>query len=278
MIGWVNSPCALAALPELSRAGLAAVSPLTSDPGLTRPAPEDVAGIYPGERNFARVFGSDDAQARALARRASGPVAVIDDGDPGYGGTLARAFAAEASAVGLEVVARRSYDPQAASYVGLARAVARTEPEAVFVGGFLDAGGARVVQALRGALGEDVDLLLPDGFGPPDHLRRQAGPAAEGAYVAINGLLPESYPPSARRFAQRFGVTQPSLPVEPSAVYAAQAAEVVLDAIARSDGTRDGVREQLFQTRIEDGLIGDVAFDARGDLLRAPVTIRRVSG
>ena len=170
------------------------------------------------------------------------------------------------------------YDPQAAGYADLARAVARAEPEAVFVGGFLDAAGGRVVRALRGALGGDVDLLLPDGFAPPRLLRRQAGSAADGAYVAFNGLLPESYPPEARRFVKRFGVTQPGLGVEPSAVYAAQATEVVLDAIARSDGTRAGVRQQLFETRLADGLIGAVAFDAHGDLLRAPVTIRRVGG
>ena len=278
VIGWVNSPCASAGLPELSRAGLAVVSPLTSDPGLTRPDPEEVGDLYPGVRNFARVFGSDEAPVRALARRATGPVAVIDDGDPAYGRKLADAFAAEARAAGLDVAVRRSFDPQASGFADLARAVARREPGAVFVGGFLDGGGARVVRALGAVLGEDVDLLLPDGFSPLDLLRRRAGPAAEGALVAFTGLLPESYPPAARRFVERFEATQPGLAVAPSAVYAAQATEVVLDAIARSDGTRDGVREAMFTTRLDDGLIGDVAFDARGDLQRAPVTIRRVGG
>ena len=37
--------------------------------------------------------------------------------------------------------------------------------------------------------------------------------------------------------------------VEPATVYAAQATEVLLDAIARSDGTRGSVLEQLFKTR-----------------------------
>jgi hypothetical protein len=46
-----------------------------------------------------------------------------------------------------------------------------------------------------------------------------------------------------------------------SAVYGAQAAEIFLDAIARSDGTRASVTRELFETRVEDGLLGNISFD-----------------
>jgi ABC-type branched-subunit amino acid transport system substrate-binding protein len=80
------------------------------------------------------------------------------------------------------------------------------------------------------------------------------------------------------RFVQRFGRTQPGASVEPSAVYAAQSAEVLLDAIARSDGTRASVAGQLLATRVRGGLLGAFRFDANGDISESPVTILRVVG
>ena len=42
---------------------------------------------------------------------------------------------------------------------------------------------------------------------------------------------------------------------------AGQAAEVVLDAIARSDGTRASVLEELRATDVKDGILGSFRFD-----------------
>ena len=52
--------------------------------------------------------------------------------------------------------------------------------------------------------------------------------------------------------------------------------QAVLDAIGRSDGSRSGVLDALFDTRIDDGLLGRVAFDANGDIRTSPVTILRI--
>ena len=49
----------------------------------------------------------------------------------------------------------------------------------------------------------------------------------------------------------------------------------MLDAIARSDGTRASVVRELFATR-RRGLLGDIAFDDNGDVRDAPVTILRI--
>jgi hypothetical protein len=39
----------------------------------------------------------------------------------------------------------------------------------------------------------------------------------------------------------------------------------MLDAIARSDGTRASVTKELLRTRVRDGLIGSFRFDRNGD-------------
>jgi ABC-type branched-subunit amino acid transport system substrate-binding protein len=63
--------------------------------------------------------------------------------------------------------------------------------------------------------------------------------------------------------------------VTAAAVYAAQAAEIMLGAIARSDGTRAGVARALRATHLADSLVGSVSFDGRGDIVPRPVTILR---
>ena len=63
-----------------------------------------------------------------------------------------------------------------------------------------------------------------------------------------------------------------------SASYGAQGAEILLDAIARSDGTRASVLEEIRRTRIENGILGDIAFNPQGDLVEAPFTYYRVRG
>ena len=93
---------------------------------------------------------------------------------------------------------------------------------------------------------------------------------------AWGGVVTERVPPSGARFVERFGRTQAGAAIEPSAVYAAQATQVLLDAIARSDGTRASVVRELFRTRVEGGLLGSFGFDRNGDITESPVTILRV--
>ncbi len=289
VIGTFNSPCAVAALPELNRAPggpLSMVSPFNSFVGLTRAGPgvdpSLPALLYPtGQRNYARVYPTDDLQGAALAvfarDRGHERVYVLDDGEPGYGGLQATGFEAAAQRLGLEIVARESWDPLARGYGKLAEKVARSGATAVFVGGLLDTNAARVVMDLRARLDPSVDLLAPDGLTPLPLLVEQSGAAASGMYVSLAGVVTGHLPPEGAAFVERFGKTQAGADVEPSAVYAAQATEVLLDAISRSDGTRAGVLRELSRTRVENGLLGSFGFDRNGDITESPVTILRVT-
>lgn len=287
VVGPLNSDCALAAVPELGRAAdpLAIVSPLSSYVGLTRPAPGappgQLASLYPGgRRNFLRVVGADDHQTAALAllakRLRRTPVYVLDDGDEEYGGLLAAQFERAARAVGLPVAGHATWTPGVATQRPLAERVARARPKAVFLGGRLDTGGPKVVRALRDRLGDRVAILAPEGFTPIPVLVDEAGAGARGVFVSVPGISSVGQlGPEGARFAERLGGTLAGQAVEPSAVYAAQAMEVALDAIARSNGTRPSVLDRLFETRLPNGLLGNVSFDRNGDIEASPVTILR---
>jgi ABC-type branched-subunit amino acid transport system substrate-binding protein len=147
----------------------------------------------------------------------------------------------------------------------------------VFVGGQLDTGAAAVVKALRDQLGGRLAILAPAGLTPISSLLADAGPGAAGTFVAIPGVIDaDRFGRASARFVRSLSAALGGQRPEPSAVYAAQAMEVVLDAIARSDGTRGSVLTALFQTRIRDGLVGSVSFDRNGDVQDSPVTILRV--
>jgi len=82
-----------------------------------------------------------------------------------------------------------------------------------------------------------------------------------------------------RHFVHAFGETQATTRVPSyAAAYGAAAAEVMLDAIAHSDGTRASVTKQLFASRIRHSILGTFSFTADGDMTPTPVTIFRVVG
>jgi branched-chain amino acid transport system substrate-binding protein len=272
VIGALNSPCTRAALAELPGRGPVYVSPLSTDPSLTRPA---------RPRPFTRVIGTDELQAAALAlltrRIGSARVYVIDDGDPMYGAMLADAFGRAAARVGVRVVGAASWDPsrpaESGRVVGLA--ARNLSADTVVLAGTLDDGGVAVLRAVRRVLGRRIPLLLTDGFTPTPFLSRLAGADAEGAYLAFPGTLLE-LTPQGRRFQRRLALASPGASIDLGSFYAAEAANVLLDAIARSDGSRASVLREVRRTEVADGLLGPVRFDAAGDLRDAPVTIVRI--
>ena len=144
------------------------------------------------------------------------------------------------------------------------------------MGGLIDTNAGRVLRDLRGRLSDGVDVLGPAGLAPVPTLMKKSKGAARGTYLSLSGLLPESLPPAAAQWTTRFKATQPGADDDPAAVYAAQATEVLLDAIARSDGTRRSVLDELFRTRVVDGLLGSFRFDANGDISESPMTIVRI--
>ena len=295
VIGTHNSACAAAEIPVLNEATggpLGMISPSNSLPGLTRQSldapPNGMEILYPtGKRNYVRVYSTDDMQAAGLVTFARDELGardavIVNDGEDVYGEIVGAYLRRAAANAGLDVVGTAGWDPQAATYDELAEDVAAARPDAVFVSGLLDTNGAAVVAAIRAAVGPDTPILVPDGFTPLSLFLDQAGDAAKGVYVSAVGLptleqaaASEALPDAAVRFVEEFGATQPA-GVDTFAVYAAQAAEVLLDAIGRSDGTRAGVVKELFATRVEDGILGSFTFDANGDTSLNPVSIYRV--
>jgi ABC-type branched-subunit amino acid transport system substrate-binding protein len=102
---------------------------------------------------------------------------------------------------------------------------------------------------------------------------------ADDLTVATNDLsraaLPLPLTPAARRFEGDLGQASTQLL---GVLEAGQAAELVLQAIARSDGSRASVLRELRASKVKDGLLGTFAFDRNGDNTAALVPIVRITG
>jgi branched-chain amino acid transport system substrate-binding protein len=95
--------------------------------------------------------------------------------------------------------------------------------------------------------------------------------------VSVAGLPNEKLGEAGKKFVDDFQAETGKAP-DPYSVYAAQAAEVLLAAIERSDGTRASVAEELFNTDIENGILGTFKIDENGDTTSNPVTIYKIKG
>jgi branched-chain amino acid transport system substrate-binding protein len=285
IIGPWNSGCAIEQIPIVSRktAGpLAMVSPTNTMLGLTRALPRERPsgdGLYPdGVRSYLRLVTHDLAQGIAAAhlakRQGSRRVAVLQQKelDPDYAREVTVPFVDSARRLGIDVV--RFDWPLRKSYATLAASVADAHPGAVYLAGLTQGNANRLVKDLRAALGPGVVLIAPDSFAAPEIAEGLRG-AGEGMRVTIPGVLPEELPAAGQRFLREFAAASEDLLYVPEA---AQAAEVLLDAIARSDGTRTSVVDELFRTKVTDGILGSFSFDRYGDIVPAPVGIFRVEG
>jgi branched-chain amino acid transport system substrate-binding protein len=279
IIGPWNSGCAEVQLPIVSRrdAGpLAMVSPSNTFIGLTRT--EYARSLYPdGVRSYARVVTHDVGQGRAAAyhakRLGARRTAVVHQnlGDP-YVRGLATSFLAAARELQLDTVPFdwRRQD----TYAELASSVAAARPDFVYVVGLTQLNANTLIQDLRAALPADVGLIGPDSFAAVD-IAQELGRAGEGMLVTVPGIPHDMLPPAGRTFVREFGGPADIEPGALGAPEAAQSAEVLLDAIARSDGTRASVVDELFATRVENGILGSFTFDRFGDIDPAPVGIYR---
>lgn len=281
VFGSFQSPCSYVQIPianEAPEGPLAMLSPSNTYQGLT----EDEE-LYPtGVRNYVRIAGADRLQAVANAEMAkelgARRVAVLSPRGEGPYPMFAKDVPTAGRRLGMNVVSLR-YDPEAADFTPFARSVAHARPEAVIVADILTEESSALVRAVRAAVGPRTAIITPDGFGLYGDLVKLAGDAARGMYVSQYGIANSKLPPRGRQFLRSFAAARGTGPgPDFAAAYGAQAAEIFLDAIARSDGTRASVTRELFRIRVEDGILGDIRFDRNGDPVNSPFTVVRMAG
>jgi branched-chain amino acid transport system substrate-binding protein len=226
---------------------------------------------YPaGTHNYTRVVAHDAYQGAALAEfmQAQGTTKlyVLNDKEA-YGLGVATNTRNAAEHLGMEVVGFEAWDPKASNYEALMRKIGQSGADGVFLGGLIDENGAQVIKDKVKVLGdnETVKLYMPDGFTTQQTIDEAGVENTRGAYFSVAGVPAEEFTGRGAEFVTEFQEVLGDEPIDPYAVYGAQAAQIILDAIAASDYTRAGVIEQMFAVTVEDGFLGSFAFSENGD-------------
>jgi branched-chain amino acid transport system substrate-binding protein len=278
VIGTFNSGCAAIEIPVLNQApggGLQLLSPANTYGCLTEHcSATEPSKYYPsGKRNYARVAPSDPNQgavdAAFLKSKGVKSVYILNDKEA-YGLGVARNFRGAAKAAGMKILGFDAYDPKAANYQALFTKIKATNPDAVFIGGLIDENSGQLINDKVNILGDNkkVLLMLPDGFTTAAVFQRSQGgtPNANGAYFSVAGVGIDQYKGAAETFINGFKSQLGGKPVDPYAILGAQAAQVLLNAIGKSDGSRSSVIDNVFKTHVNNGLIGSFSLNKNGDL------------
>jgi len=291
VLGTFNSGCSKLIVPILNRApggAVAMVSSANTAVGLTHYAPWNDPGepniYYPTKkRNYVRVAATDDFQGPAMAdyfrktlKRKS--VYILQDNTT-FGKGVAQGFQARANKLGLKVLAFDAWSEKATDYTATAQKIKDSGAQSVYLGGLVCDNGVKLLKDLRSVLGPTLPIGGPDGW-TPESATLAAGSAAQGFYITYAGQPLGTLGPKGKAYIaglRAYAKVKGQMPPYP--VYQGQSAQVLLDAIARSNGTRGSVSDQLFKTNVKNGIMGTFHFDKYGDISPTKyITIEKLKG
>ena len=255
VMGTYNSGCAKLEVPVLNQAPMLMVSNANTNPGLTKSwDPGEPNKYYPsGKRNYARVVTTDDYQGTAAAKFVSGDLKlkrcyILNDNST-YGQGVARAFQDAAKKDGITVLGNDAWDPKATDYTDVFQKIKSMNPDCVYIGGTYDQNGGQLVKDKVAVLGDNtkVKMIGPDGFtGYPQLL---AQPQSKGMYLTFAGLSSEVLLKQGGAGGKLLAAYKKKFNADPVGsypLYGVAAMQVILAAIAKSDGTRQGIVDQVF--------------------------------
>ena len=260
VMGTYNSGCAKIEAPTLNQAPgspMLMVSHANTNPGLTKKwDPGEPEKFFPtGKRNYARVITTDDYQGSAAAQFAATDLQVkrcyVLNDNQTYGQGVAKAFSDEAKKQGVQIVGEQAWDAKQPTYTALFTAIKATNPDCVYLGGIYDNNGGQLVKDKVAVLGPNsgaVKLIVPDGFtGYPDLQKPPQGQDCYQTFAGLDSAQLRATGGKAAQFLDAYKTKYSADPASSYALYGVQALQVILAAIANSDGTRKGVRDAVFE-------------------------------
>lgn len=267
VIGHMNSGTTLPASVTYANAGIPEVSASATNPEYTRR----------GYKTTFRVMTNDEAQGKVLGQFATGKlgakkIAVIDDKTQ-YGEGIADEFKKAAAAAGAKIVAEEHTDDKAVDFSAILTKIKGEQPDLIFFGGMDPQAAPMSLQMKK--LGLKAVLLMGDGGCTADFLKN-AGDSAEGQYCSKPGL-PVEQMPGGPAFIDKYKARY-NAPIQLYAPYAYDAVMVVVDAIKRAGSAEPAaILAALPQTHYQ-GVTTNIAFDAKGDIKDAAVTLYVAKG
>ena len=311
MLGPFDAAVARLEIPVANAAGLAMVSPATSNPCLTRdiftparlnPARTAItcrqAGL-PGAselrpnktNNFFRLTTTDDLQGAAAADYAFRKLRILRAGvisdHEAYGQGLAYAFSARFTSLGGTVLGRFELDPKNPSAAAFLKSMKDAGAQAIYYGGGTQAGGCGVRAQMAGVFpaGDAAPFLGGDGIAEDPACVSSAGANSVGMFATVPIVDASTRPAAAatiRDFKATFGNTADYGPYTVVAYDATAVLYAALEQAIRAAGggipDRAGITALVAETSGLAGATGNLGFDTAGDTMNRVVSVVEATG
>jgi branched-chain amino acid transport system substrate-binding protein len=267
IVGHLNSGVSIPASKIYNDAGITQISPSSTNPQYT----------LQGFKVTYRVVATDAQQGPALASYTdkvlkAKKVAIIDDATA-YGKGLADEFEKAAKAAGITIVAREATNDKATDFKAILTKVKGRAPDVIMYGGMDATGGPLAKQA--GELGIKAKIVAGDGV-CTDKVADLAGPAVSNIVCSEAGMALSKMAKGAdfaKKYEARFkGPVQIYAPFTYDSVY------VLVDAMKRAKSTTAAAVLAQMPSTNYPGVIGNIAFDQKGDMKEGVITIYDFKG
>ena len=267
VVGHFNSGASIPASKIYADAGIPQISPASTNPKYT----------LQGFKTTFRVVAHDDQQGPTLGKFAAEKlkvksVAVVDD-STAYGQGLADAFEATVKAAGIKVVAREHTTDKDTDFKAILTRIKGRNPDLIMFGGIDPQAGPMKKQMAE--LGIKAQFIGGDGMQALNFIKL-AGDAAEGTMASTPGL-PKDKMPGGTEFVAKYK-TKFGKDVELYAPMGYDSVMVFIEAMKRAGSAEPAKFLPEIGKTNYNGVIGPIAFDEKGDLKNAPITIYVVKG
>ena len=264
VIGHVNSGASIPASRLYSEAGIPQISPASTSPKYTAQ----------GYKTTFRTVSNDMQQGTAIGKfvvegLGAKRIAIIDD-RTAYGQGLAEEVARVAQAAGAEVVAREFTHDKANDFMAILTTLKGQKPDVIFYGG-ADAQAGPMLRQMK-QLGMQAKFIGGDAICTPQMIKLAGSGISDRTYCTLPGLpLEEMAGGKAfkERFQKRFGG-------EPIAggPYAYDATMAIIESMKKANSVEPAKYLPELSKVTLSGVTGNVAFDAKGDLKDAWVSVQ----
>ena len=265
VVGHWNTGTSIPAARIYHDAGIAQVAPVATGHGYTQQ----------GFDTSFRVMGHDDdggnyAGQYAVKTLKAKRIAVIDD-RTAFGQGQADEFIKSLQAQGVQPVTREYVDDKTVDFSAVLTTVRSKNADLIFFGG-VDSQAAPLARKLK-QLGMNAQLMGAGGFVSQTFLTL-AQREGEGV-VALEPGLPLEQMPGGKAFEQAYR-DRYHTHIELHAPFAYDATRVLIAAIEQADSANPADYLPKLRAIHYQGVTGDIAFDAQGNLQQPSFTLYRV--
>lgn len=286
VVGTLNSSVAQQEQKAFNDANIVMISPANTNPSLTQ-GPDFAKGDAAKKRPFKtyfRVATTDAIQgpfaAQYLISNGIKKIATVNDKKT-YGQGLVEQFEQEFKKEGGTVVSHLTVGEKDKDFSAVISKIKPTNPQALYYGGEYPVAGPLSKQMKDGGL--NIPLMGGDGIYDPTYIKL-AGPKSNGDLATSVGA-PTDQLASARQFVADYKAAGFSEDFSAYGAYAFDAANVVIDALAKvlpgkskiDDSVKQAIVDAVQQTNVQ-GVTGTVAFDQYGDTTNKVLTVYKVTG